>query len=89
MTSDSKRAALIAEGQVLSGESLLIRYVNFVKLPHTLFALPFAFLGVLAASRQAPVGLRTILLVGSSQTRVVRRGDGEDVVWTPRSYPEA
>src|SRR5690606_9844283 len=37
----------------------------------------------------ATVDMRTILLVGSSQTRVVRRGDGEDVVWTPRSYPEA
>src|SRR6185437_1248331 len=33
------------EGQTFSGESLLIRYVNFVKLPHTVFALPFALLG--------------------------------------------
>ena len=39
-----------AEGQTFAGESLLVRYVNFVKLPHTLFALPFALLGVLAAS---------------------------------------
>ena len=37
------------EAQTYSGESLLVRYVNFVKLPHTLFALPFALLGVLAA----------------------------------------
>ncbi|MET9254602.1 precorrin-2 C(20)-methyltransferase [Streptomyces sp. NPDC003717] len=37
----------------------------------------------------AEVDMRTILLVGSSQTRVVRRGDGEEVVWTPRRYPEA
>ncbi len=59
---------MAAEGQVLSGESLLIRYVNFVKLPHTLFALPFAFLGVLAASRQAPVGFRTVLLVAIAFT---------------------
>ncbi|MBM4827152.1 precorrin-2 C(20)-methyltransferase [Streptomyces althioticus] len=36
----------------------------------------------------AEVDMRTILLVGSSQTRVVRRGDGEEVVWTPRRYPE-
>ncbi|MGA6151803.1 precorrin-2 C(20)-methyltransferase [Stenotrophomonas sp. NPDC087984] len=35
------------------------------------------------------VDMRTILLVGSSQTRTVRRGDGTDVVWTPRRYPEA
>ncbi|MFE6618067.1 precorrin-2 C(20)-methyltransferase [Streptomyces sp. NPDC057740] len=37
----------------------------------------------------AEVDMRTILLVGSSQTQVVRRGDGEDVVWTPRRYPDA
>ncbi|MFI0981012.1 precorrin-2 C(20)-methyltransferase [Streptomyces sp. NPDC021093] len=35
------------------------------------------------------VDMRTILLVGSSQTRWVRRGDGGQVVWTPRRYPEA
>ncbi len=52
-----------AEGQTFSGESLLVRYVNFVKLPHTLFALPFALLGVLAASLTAPLTLRTVLLV--------------------------
>ena len=43
------------EAQTFAGESLLVRYVNFVKLPHTLFALPFALLGVLAASFVAPV----------------------------------
>ncbi|MFF3717410.1 precorrin-2 C(20)-methyltransferase [Streptomyces prasinus] len=37
----------------------------------------------------AEVDMRTVLLVGSSQTRVVRRGDSEEVVWTPRRYPEA
>ncbi|MEC4016294.1 precorrin-2 C(20)-methyltransferase [Streptomyces sp. H27-D2] len=36
----------------------------------------------------AEVDMRTILLVGSSQTRVVRRGGGEEIVWTPRRYPE-
>ena len=51
------------EGQTFAGESLLVRYVNFVKLPHTLFALPFALLGVLAASRLEPVTVRTVLLV--------------------------
>ncbi|MDT0423951.1 precorrin-2 C(20)-methyltransferase [Streptomyces evansiae] len=35
----------------------------------------------------AEVDMRTILLVGSSRTRVVRRGDGEEIVWTPRRYP--
>ena len=51
------------EGQTLAGDSLLVRYVNFVKLPHTLFALPFALLGLLGASLERPVGARTILLV--------------------------
>jgi 4-hydroxybenzoate polyprenyltransferase len=53
----------MSEGQTFAGESLLVRYVNFVKLPHTLFALPFALLGVLAASLVAPVTIRTVALV--------------------------
>ncbi|MFD8277752.1 precorrin-2 C(20)-methyltransferase [Streptomyces solisilvae] len=36
----------------------------------------------------AQVDMRTIILVGSSQTRTARRGDGTEVVWTPRRYPE-
>ena len=51
------------EAQTFAGDSLLTRYVNLVKLPHTLFALPFALLGVLAASRTAPVTWRTVVLV--------------------------
>ncbi|MEO6068738.1 MAG: UbiA-like polyprenyltransferase [Gemmatimonadales bacterium] len=51
------------EGQTLSGESLFTRYINFVKLPHTLFALPFALVGVVTASFRAPVTLRTVALV--------------------------
>ncbi len=51
------------EGQRLIGESLLIRYANFVRLPHTLFALPFALLGVVAASYAYPVAWRTLGLV--------------------------
>ncbi|MEO8450085.1 MAG: UbiA-like polyprenyltransferase [Gemmatimonadota bacterium] len=51
------------EAQTYSGTSLLVRYVNFVKLPHTLFALPFALLGVLAASMVAPVRPRAVLIV--------------------------
>ncbi|ELS57800.1 precorrin-2 C(20)-methyltransferase [Streptomyces viridochromogenes] len=42
----------------------------------------------LAKLDPAEVDMRTILLVGSSQTRVVRRADGEEIVWTPRRYPE-
>lgn len=51
------------DGQVIAGRSLAVRYLNFVKFPHTLFALPFALLGVVAASLQAPVGWRLVLLV--------------------------
>lgn len=51
------------EGQTFGGASLLVRYINFVKLPHTLFALPFALLGVLAAWRDNPVTWRMVLLV--------------------------
>jgi len=58
----------VSEGQLLAGESLLVRYVNFVKLPHTLFALPFALLGVLAASLHALVTWRTVGLVAVAFT---------------------
>jgi 4-hydroxybenzoate polyprenyltransferase len=51
------------EGQTLAGESLLVRYVNFVKLAHTLFALPFALLGVLAGASRTGVTWRTVGLV--------------------------
>src|SRR3989440_12540086 len=51
------------EGQTFGGASLLVRYVNFVKLPHTVFALPFALLGLLVASRQFPITWRTLALV--------------------------
>lgn len=53
----------MGEGQTFRGGSSLARYASFVKLPHTLFALPFALLGVVAASRMAPLTLRTVLLV--------------------------
>jgi 4-hydroxybenzoate polyprenyltransferase len=43
------------EGQTLSGGGRLVRYANFVKLPHTLFALPFALVGVTLASYKAPI----------------------------------
>jgi precorrin-2 C20-methyltransferase/precorrin-3B C17-methyltransferase len=36
----------------------------------------------------AEVDMRTLLLIGSSQTQAVRRGDGTTVTWTPRRYPE-
>ena len=51
------------EKQTLAGESLLVRYANLVRLPHTVFALPFALLGVIAASHRLPVGWGTVGLV--------------------------
>ena len=45
------------EGQTFAGESRLVRYVNFVKLPHTVFALPFALVGVVLASYRRPARL--------------------------------
>ncbi|MEA3245590.1 MAG: 4-hydroxybenzoate octaprenyltransferase [Gemmatimonadota bacterium] len=38
------------EGQVIAGSSRVVRYANFVKLPHTLFALPFALVGLTLGS---------------------------------------
>lgn len=60
----------------MSGQSLLVRYLNFVKLPHTLFALPFALLGVLAASWTHPVTLRLVglVIVAFSAARWVAMG---------------
>jgi 4-hydroxybenzoate polyprenyltransferase len=51
------------EGQTFAGDSLLARFSSFVKLPHTLFALPFAMVGELAASRREAVTPRIVLLV--------------------------
>jgi 4-hydroxybenzoate polyprenyltransferase len=61
------------EGQTFAGESLLVRYVNFVKLPHTVFALPFALLGVVVASREVEVTWRTVGLVAVAFWRRFRR----------------
>ena len=43
------------EGQTFHGTSRLTAYVNLVKLPHTVFALPFALVGLTLASYRAPV----------------------------------
>jgi 4-hydroxybenzoate polyprenyltransferase len=51
------------ESQTFTGPSLLARFASFVKLPHTLFALPFALLGVIAASMRAPVSWQKTLIV--------------------------
>jgi len=38
------------EGQTFTGPSRFVAYINLVKLPHTVFALPFALVGVVLAS---------------------------------------
>lgn len=62
---------VVTEGQTFAGGSLASRYASFVKLPHTLFALPFAGAGaVLAtyspASSFSPVSLLWILVAFTS-----------------------
>lgn len=48
------------EGQTFTGESGLARWASFVKLPHTVFALPFALVGVTLATRVAPITVATV-----------------------------
>lgn len=43
------------EGQTFTGASRWTHYVNFVKLPHTVFALPFALVGATLATYVRPV----------------------------------
>ena len=51
------------EGQTFSGRGALLRHVNLVRLPHTLFALPFALVGVVLASYIAPITLGAVIWV--------------------------
>ena len=48
------------EGQTFGGTSRLSTYASFVKLPHTVFALPFAMIGVILASYSRAVTWRTL-----------------------------
>lgn len=48
------------EGQTFAGESGFARWASFVKLPHTVFALPFALVGVTIATRTAPITAATV-----------------------------
>jgi 4-hydroxybenzoate polyprenyltransferase len=51
------------EGQTLSGSGVLLRHANLVRLPHTVFALPFALVGVVLASYVAPITLSDVVWV--------------------------
>lgn len=48
------------EPQTFAGPSRVARWASFVKLPHTVFALPFALVGVLLASFTHPVDARVV-----------------------------
>jgi 4-hydroxybenzoate polyprenyltransferase len=58
----------VREGQTFAGRSRLVRYANFVKLPHTLFALPFALVGVTVASYVIEVRWSDVLWVALAFT---------------------
>lgn len=48
------------EGQTFGGDSPVVRFANFVKLPHTLFALPFALVGVTLGTFRVDVTAQVI-----------------------------
>lgn len=58
------------EGQTFGGASPLVKWANFVKLPHTVFALPFAIVGVVLASYQSPVTWQIVAWVVLAFTAV-------------------
>ncbi len=51
------------EGQTLSGAGRWVNYSNLVKLPHTVFALPFALVGTTLASYRYPVRPTDLVLI--------------------------
>lgn len=53
----------ILEGQTLRGRGRLIEYSNLVKLPHTIFALPFCLVGAILASYQASISFSVVAWV--------------------------
>ncbi len=51
------------EGQHIRGRGRLVDYSNLVKLPHTVFAMPFALMGATLASYRFPVTARHVALI--------------------------
>jgi 4-hydroxybenzoate polyprenyltransferase len=64
------------EGQTFRGASRLVHYVNLVKLPHTLFALPFALVGATLASYVHAVTARVLawIVVAFTSARFAAMG---------------
>ena len=56
-------AARAHEPQTWAGTAPWVAYANLVRLPHTLFALPFAFVGVAFASYRYPVTLAQVFWI--------------------------
>jgi 4-hydroxybenzoate polyprenyltransferase len=63
MLRDNDPSVAAREGQTFVGQGMLLRHANLVRLPHTLFALPFALVGVVLASYIAPITVREVLWV--------------------------
>ncbi len=51
------------EGQTFKGRGVLLRHANLVRLPHTIFALPFALVGVVLASYVARITIGSVIWV--------------------------
>ena len=60
---DPLTSATGREGQTFRGQGLLLRHANLVRLPHTIFALPFALVGVVLASYVAPITIGDVVWV--------------------------
>lgn len=61
MTTDANLERL--EGQHIAGSGRLVDYSNLVKLPHTVFAMPFALVGATLASYRYPVTVTDVALI--------------------------
>src|ERR1700730_5231226 len=68
MTRGKDATTAAREGQTLRGQGILLRHANLVRLPHTIFALPFALVGVVLASYVAPIPLRGVVWVAIAFT---------------------
>jgi 4-hydroxybenzoate polyprenyltransferase len=63
VTPGKETAGASREGQTLRGRGVLLRHANLVRLPHTVFALPFALVGVVLASYLAPITVGDVIWV--------------------------
>lgn len=63
MDAHSRMHSEILEGQTLRGRGRLVDYSNLVKLPHTVFALPFAGVGAVLASYRFTFGITDLFWI--------------------------